>query len=144
MTIANHFTHSCQVLTSRCHGKNIISIKFYFEIYSIINNFGNSYHLYCFCLDIPGCADELKRRHYCLICQFYFNNHHEDLEKLKKDPIELVKLYSKTKSDLAFIKGYDSFCEELWCKDVVFSGMYRNGGTWESYLDDLVDYLFLA
>ena len=122
-------------LTKEC------SIKFYYEFYSLIYNFENNHHLFCFCQDIPGCPDELGRRNYCLICQFFWTYSLEDLEKVKKDPIHIVKLYIKMKNELEVIKEYDNLSEEIWCKDVVFSGRCRD---WGFYLSDFIEYLFLA
>ena len=120
---------------------DIISMKIYYKLYRIIFNFQQSLHLHCFCLDIPGCYDEVYGRNYCLICQFYWNFDLEDLEKGKQKPLKLIGLCNRIKIDLYKINKYDNTLSELWCNYVSFTDKWTRNVT---YLEDFIEFLYFA
>ena len=122
---------------------DMISIRLYFELYSIIFNFQKDHLLFCFCSDIPGCPDELRRRHYCLICQFYWNYDLEQLENVKHKPLKLISLYKMIKTDLFEIVEYhdDEFVFELWENNVTFTDKDTKK---VSYFEDFIDIFYFT
>ena len=120
---------------------DIISIKIYFELYTILYNFQANYHLHCFCQDVPGCCDRFKNKNYCLICQFYWNNAIDDLENVKRKPTKLLLLFEKIKNELFIIYKYDKFLYELWNNQVIYKNKWTGKIT---YLEDIIDFFILV
>ena len=121
---------------------DLISIRLYFELYTVIYNFQKDHHLYCFCCDTPGCPDKYGRRYYCLICQFYWNYDLEQLENETHYPLKLMSFYEVIKTDLFEILKYshDKFVFELWENNVTYTDKYTRKVV---LLEGFVDTLFL-
>ena len=71
----------------------IISIKMYLELYTILYSFQLNYHMFCFCQDVPGCPNRFGNRNHCLICQFHWSNDIDHFEAVKKNPLKLISFF---------------------------------------------------
>ena len=102
---------------------DVIFIRLYFELYTVIYNLQKDHHLFCFCCDNPGCPKKYVRRYYCLICQFYWKYDLEQLEGVKHYPLKFISFYEVIKTDLFETIKYSNykFVFEFWENNVTYT-----------------------
>ena len=69
----------------------------------------NDGHWYCFCKKVPGCCRENLLRDWCLIYVIKIESKKaiKYLDKVKKDPLKVLKIYNALNTELKRIYEYN-------------------------------------
>ena len=71
----------------------------------------NDGHWYCFCKKVPGSCRENLIRGWCLICVVKIESKKtiKYSEKIKKDPLKVLNIYSVLNTELKMIYEFDPY-----------------------------------
>ena len=118
-------------------------LNIYYLLYNISELVERHGFWYCFCIKTSGCENKNGQKKWCLHCILQWDEkfYVDELEKIKKCPIELVLFAGYIFEDLKKKSEFEKSVIDLWDADVSYDRRdYGEGTKWEIYLIDVIEF----
>ena len=120
-------------------------LKIYNLLYNIIELMERNGFWYCFCNETSGSESKTEQKKWCLLYMLQLDKKIDvdELEKMRKCPLELVLFAEYVFEDLKKIAEFDKSIIESWNADISYKGRnYDEETKWKIYLIDVIEFRF--